>query len=321
VLASPGPLAYNGWVDTPTTGAPSPDKRVEPPRLCVYTALMGGYEELNKQQMALESEIPFICLTDDPDLRSETWQTRVVPRVLSMDPGRSQRDYKMRPHVHLSDFDVTLYIDNSVLLTQPPEQVFERYSSASAFCLSRNSYQATVLEEFLEVVKQGLDDQSRVFEQLNHYSLECPEVLEERPYWGGILLRDHRDPQVRAVLDRWYAHVLRYSRRDQLSVNAAFRQSGLTPLVMDIDNLSSWFHSWPHIVGRYKSKDAPAATPGLPVSVVLALEQRMADMERLHKQLSASEAWRVGSRLTAGAKEHPFLVGPLVRLAQFLSRR
>jgi hypothetical protein len=310
-------------VNGPVTVPPNPEKGVESPRLCVYTALLGGYENLNEQHMALQSKIPFICLTDDPDLRSETWQMRVVPSVLSMDPGRSQRDLKMRPHVHLSDFDITLYIDNSVLLTQPPERVFERYLRTSAFCLSHNSYQSTVLEEFLEVVRRGLDDQNRVFEQLNHYSLDCPEVLEERPYWGGVLLRDHRDPKVRAVLDRWYAHVLRYSRRDQLSVNVAFRQSGLTPEVMEITNVSSWFHSWPHIVGRHQGGGASisAALPSLPISVVLAFEQRTAELERLNKELSASEVWRLGGRLSEGTKEHPYLVGPLVRLAQFLARK
>ena len=194
---------------------------------------MGGYEFLNEQPMALKSDIPFICFTDDPDLRSETWQVRHVSPLFSMDPARSQRDFKLRPHVHLPEFDISLYIDNAVLLTQPPEQVFERYALSSGFALAEHSFRDTVLMEFLEVIKQGLDDAGRVFEQLNYYSLVSPEVLEEHPYWGGILLRDHRVPKVREMLDIWYSSVLRYSRRDQLSANAAFRQAGLTPEVMD----------------------------------------------------------------------------------------
>jgi hypothetical protein len=39
---------------------------------CVYTTLIGGYEKLNEQSVATNSRLPFICLTDDPDLRSET---------------------------------------------------------------------------------------------------------------------------------------------------------------------------------------------------------------------------------------------------------
>src|SRR5665647_394091 len=94
------------------------DARVASPRLCVFTTLIGQYEQLNEQPVAAQSGIPFLCLTDDPDLRSESWQIRPVSPVFGMDPIRSQRDFKLRPHLHLPDFDASIYIDNSVLLTQ-----------------------------------------------------------------------------------------------------------------------------------------------------------------------------------------------------------
>jgi hypothetical protein len=68
-------------------------------------------------------------------------------------------------------------------------------------------------------------------------------VLKEKPYWTAILPRDHRDHKVRAMLEIWKAHVYRYSCRDQLSVNLAFRLAGLTPVALPIDNHASWFHT------------------------------------------------------------------------------
>src|SRR5208337_2377479 len=223
---------------------------------CVYTTLIGGYEKLKEQPIALTSRVPFICLTDDPDLRSETWQVQHVPTLFSMDPIRSQRALKLRPHEYLPNFDCSLYIDNTVLLTRPPEELIEEHLSTSGFCLPKHSYRDTVLDEFLVVARTGLDDQNRIFEQLNHYSIEVPEVLQEKPYWSGILLRDHRNPIVRTMLEVWLAHVLRYSRRDQLSVNLAFRCAGLKPATLCIDNFASWFHSWPHFVKGDRQKGA-----------------------------------------------------------------
>ena len=43
----------------------------------------------------------------------------------------------------------------------------------------------------------------------------------------------------------WLAHVLRFSRRDQLSANFVFGQAGVVPHRLNIDNFSSWFHTWP----------------------------------------------------------------------------
>ena len=203
---------------------------------CVYTTLIGEYEELQEQPLTTSSRLPFICLTDDPDVKSETWQIRHVKPLFGMDPIRSQRALKICPHEYLPAFDTSLYIDNCVLLKIKPEQLIERYLGDSGCCLPEHSFRESVLDEFLEVEAQSLDDPGRIFEQLNYYTVEFPELLKERPYWTGILLRDHRNPQVRAMLELWWAHVQRYSRRDQLSINVALKESGLRPEVLRIDN-------------------------------------------------------------------------------------
>jgi hypothetical protein len=220
---------------------------------CVYTCLMGNSEALNEQSAAESSRLPFICFTDDPDLRSKTWEVRTVSKLFSMDSIRSQRTVKILPYEYLPDFDASLYIDNSVILERAPDTLVEKNFPPSGFSLVEHSYRATVLDEFLEVAAQGLDDPSRIFEQLNHYTIDCTEVLQEKPYWGAILLRDHRNPTVRKMLEIWFAHVQRYSRRDQLSVNLAFRLAGLTPDVLRYDNYKSEYHSWPCKVGGHTS--------------------------------------------------------------------
>jgi hypothetical protein len=46
-------------------------------------------------------------------------------------------------------------------------------------------------------------------------------------------------------MDIWMDQVLRYSRRDQLSVNYAIRTAGLRVNAITIDNFQSDYHSWP----------------------------------------------------------------------------
>jgi len=229
-------------------------------RKCVYTCLIGGYEKLSEQPTAAVSAIPFICFTDDPNLVSQSWQIRQVKPILPMDYVRSQREVKLRPHLYLDDFDLSLYIDNSVRLTRPPASVFDAFAGESDFSMPLHSFRETVFDEFLEAARLGLDDQSRIFEQLNHYLIDCAEALQEPPFWGGILLRDHRSPRVREICEIWMAHVLRYSRRDQLSANVAFRACRAAPGVMRIDNHESWFHSWPHAQDRDRKRRA--VSPG-----------------------------------------------------------
>lgn len=295
-------------------------------RPCVFTVLTGDYERLNEQPIARESEIPFICLTDDPDLRSETWQMQLAPRLFEKDPIRTQREIKIRPYLHLPEYDLSIYIDNSVLLTQPPELIVQRYFPHTGLALSLHSFRDSVLDEFLEVAKQALDDPCRVFEQLNHYTLLHPDILGEHPYWTGILVRDHRVPQLRTMSDIWYANVLRYSRRDQLSVNLALRQAGLTPDIMDIDNRRSHFHAWPITIGREREQSlrSPAETLAVsfttPVVRIRQLEEELAAVIRTHNELRSSASWRIGQRLSSSAMRHPRLVGSVLRFALRLMR-
>lgn len=272
-------------------------------RFCVYTALIGAYEPLNEQPAAAKSQIRFICLTDDRNLRSETWEIRHVSPIFEIDPVRSQRDFKIRPHVHLPDFDASLYIDNSILLKEPPESLLELFDRKTGFCLPAHSFRDTVLDEFLAVAEHGLDDQSRVFEQLNHYMIDCPEALQQKPCWNGILLRDHRNSIVQATLDLWMAHVHRYSRRDQLSINVAFRRSGLFPQVLQLDNHESRFHSWPHRQGRDVASRRPQISLCPPGARIRDLERRLAAQTRDHEQQRAERGRELERQRAERARE------------------
>ena len=87
-------------------------------------------------------------------------------------------------------------------------------------------------------------------EQLAHYRLNYPDVLALRPAAGGVLARRHRRPDVIAAMERWWYHVLRYSRRDQLSLLAALSDSSVSPVLVDLDIQSNLYWQWPASTGR-----------------------------------------------------------------------
>jgi hypothetical protein len=290
---------------------------------CVYTILIGDYELLNEQPVARNSSVPFICLTDNPELKSKTWDIRQTTPIFPNDPTRSHRDIKIRPHIHLPDFTRSVYIDNSIVLKLPPERLLDMAAaSPSGLLVPPHSFRETLLDEFLEVVRVGLDENSRVFEQLNHYLLSCPDVLDERPWWAGFMVRDHRHPQLRQALEIWALHVMRYARRDQLSLNVAFRAAGIQPLPLTIDNFESEFHSWPHARARDRNRGErnPAASLMPLAARARFAETRLHDVEieinAMREQIAELSAARDGLLRSTSWR----LTEPLRRLVQW-SRR
>ncbi|MBW9094620.1 DUF616 domain-containing protein [Microbacterium jejuense] len=244
----------------------------------MYTALIGQYDGLIEQPVAASSTADFICFTDDPDLSSETWEIRRVERAFPQDPVRSARLFKILGDESLDGYDVTLYIDASVLLRRSPEQIVEDWlTDEEEVALAGHAYREQLVDEFDEVVRLQYDDRARVYEQLLDYSVEYPEVLEARPLWTGMLVR-RRTPRVAAAMRVWANHVLRYSRRDQLSVVVALRSNDVAVRVLDVDNFDSPNHQWPVIPQR---RIPQGKAPMLPSGPLLA------ELRRANRQIEA----------------------------------
>jgi hypothetical protein len=224
-------------------------------RVCVYVTLFGKYEDLLEQPMAADSAIDFICITDDPELESDSWQIRIVQPAIATDPARSSRYPKICPHRFLADYDVSLYIDNAVLLTRPPEEIVTALlPDGAGLAAVEHSFRETVLDEFREVAKLGYEAPWVCYEQLEHYRQSHPDLLTMKPLIGGVLIRRHMHRDVIAAMELWWFNVLRFSRRDQLSLRVALEEANLTPVTWSLDVGDSGYWRWPASTGRIRSR-------------------------------------------------------------------
>jgi hypothetical protein len=259
-------------------------------RVCVYTILLDDGEALNEQPLARASSLPFICLSDSPTLRSASWEWRLVERPLAMDAVRSQRDIKIRPHRYPPEFDASINIDNSVVLDRPADALWAMHNRESGFTLARHSGRETLLDEFVAVMRLGLDDGAKVAEQFDHPLLAEQGVLAERPWWAGMLLRHHHRKDMVDLAEAWAVHVHRYSRRDQLAPNGVLARRGLRPGILQIDNGRSPFHHWPV---RVAARKRPRAADSAPVAMPHLLRQRMLEeREAAVARAQQSVAWQ-----------------------------
>jgi hypothetical protein len=217
---------------------------------CVYTVLTGNYETLNEQPALKECGLPCICLTDNPQLTSDVWEIRPLNSVFPWDPIRSQRDAKLQPHLYLPEFKASLYIDNALVLKRPPEELLSEFYTANQSVFIEHSFRASLFDEFREIMQTGLDDSARIFEQFNHYKASDISLFEAPLIWTAIMIRDHTADHFEQFCHTWSAHIMRYTRRDQLSVLAALRQSGHAYALKALDNYDSAWHSWPVAPGR-----------------------------------------------------------------------
>lgn len=299
----------------------------------VYTAIMGEYEDVIEQPMAVGSSIEFICFTDNPQLTSETWKIVHVEPHFPADPIRSARSLKILGHPSLSVAAETLWIDNRVVLAADPREVFDALPPDADALFIEHSFRETVREEFDAVLDGGYDDPGRITDQLLAYSDVDHSGLDSKPFWTGMMVR-RQNQRVERAMRVWMDQVMRYSRRDQLSIRYALAVGGVAVKIVAFDNRQSSWHEWldrrsPR-VGRLaspfvaRSEGRRIASAGALATAIdrahqFSTERRTAQINRLRGRANAAE--NEAKRLRAVAREYDAVKqSRSFRLARRLSR-
>lgn len=215
----------------------------------VFTALFGGYETLNELSHDSSPNTRYICFTDNRNLRSLSWEIKTVKPTILDNPARSSRAIKMLGHHYFKKGTRLLYIDNTVKLKVDGSIILNEWLEDSQLALMHHSSRRTVRGEFFACAAYGLDAQEKIREQYLHYKRDFPEVLKEQPYWGGMIARVNSESTDR-FMESWNSEFIRFTKRDQLSINVASKVSGVEIHSVSGRNDDTKWHQWPIISSR-----------------------------------------------------------------------
>jgi hypothetical protein len=210
----------------------------------VFTALFGGYESLNELMIEKKPDTKYICFTDDPNLKSQSWEIRVIEPTRLESSARSSRAIKMLGHRFFPDGTRSLYIDNTVRLKVDGALVLDSWLKSSQVAFMSHYSRKSVRGEFFICSAYGLDEQKKLWTQFQTYKHAFPDVLNQKPYWGGMIARVN-SPQADHFMAVWDEQFRLHSKRDQLSINVSSLISGVSINRVSAQNDESEWHIWP----------------------------------------------------------------------------
>ena len=209
----------------------------------VYTALFGRYEPLAAQIAKPEPGVDYICFTDDPELKSDFWEIKIMNQLVPGDSTRSARWPKIAGPLNVANYDRTLWIDNRIQLKERATELIPWLLGGRQIGMFTHCHRKTVLDEFHAVRHGRFDNAARIRETCNAIKRLRPETLAEAPMWTAIIAR-RSTPLIAESMQTWLAMVLRYSRRDQLSVNFSLGWHGIVANAVQACNFNSEWHRW-----------------------------------------------------------------------------
>ncbi len=214
-------------------------------KLVIYTALVGAKEPLANPLEALPAgattdlDLDFVCITDNPALSSPVW--RFVPiGQRHLPPEKLSRRPKTLPHEYFPDAEFSLYVDNTVRFKRLPQAADLATERPYLLRMFRHASRTDPQQEAGAIVMLGYDDVGTVCRQLDFYAAQGP-LAEIGPLSTcTVILRSHRHEAVKRFGSTWWESILAFSKRDQLSVDYALRESGA-----DIEHFEGATHDNP----------------------------------------------------------------------------
>lgn len=183
----------------------------------IYTSIYNNYENL-KAPKVVSPNCDYICLTDDPNLKSDFWNI-ICHAPENLDPTRKNRKTKILPHLYLPDYKYSVYMDGNIEMTGDFKYLVDTYLIDKDYKITGFNHpeRDCIYQEARACIKLEKDTTENIQPQMKRYYQEGMPA-HYGLFDNQILLRQHQDPQVIKLMEAWWEEVKHHSKRDQVSL-------------------------------------------------------------------------------------------------------
>ena len=185
-------------------------------KIVLFTAIFGEYDKLLLPER-IESDVDYVCFTDQPRNNYGVWQIRAAP-YYHPDPTRIARYVKTHPHELFPDHDIAVWIDANIILRADIHKYID---------LIRQNRK--IIGLILHPLRNCFYEEAKVCQRLrkDKFSIINAQVEEYRQqgvrHGAGLFETNFmvvflEDKRIHEIFDLWWQQIERFSRRDQLAL-------------------------------------------------------------------------------------------------------
>lgn len=196
-------------------------------RVAIYTSITASVDSLKGPIDHAGEEL--VIFSDQPR-HVPGWLVRDACDLFK-DPRRNSRAPKILAHQYLSNFEYSLWLDGSMRLRVPVQELVSRYLRDADIALFRHPDRCCVYEEAVVCADRNLDDPDVISNQMSEYRRNgYPE--NSGLHEAGVILRRH-SKSIETFNNAWWSEMCRHSCRDQLSLDYVLHATGICPAIIE----------------------------------------------------------------------------------------
>lgn len=197
----------------------------------VYTSIVNNKDSLKDNQNTVGAG--FIAFTDKP-YESRVWEIRDSCRE-STDPVRNAKKPKILPHLYFPDAEYSLWIDGSIELKVPLNDLIDKYLRDTDIAMFRHPYRNCLYDEALACTGFGLDNPTVIENQVKRY-MDEGFPTHSGLFEATIILRRHTN-NIRVFNETWWDEIVWGSRRDQIALPYVLHKTAT-----DVTDIEGYVH-------------------------------------------------------------------------------
>ena len=221
----------------------------------LYTCITGGYDTLSDPDY-ITKDFDYVCFTDNPNITSDVWIIKPLPKETDgLSSVKKQRCVKINPHLFLSEYDVSIWVDGNVAIKGDLNKFLDKnLTDDCSVYVPKHPFRNCIYEEARVVVKIRKDKEENVKPQIERYKKEgFPEKFGLLQ--SNIMIRKHNNEDCIKLMEAWFQELKDGSHRDQLSFNyALWKNQNIKVVYMDKLIYKSEFFKWNGIHKKNKSQ-------------------------------------------------------------------
>lgn len=192
----------------------------------IYTVITGNKDTLSEDMNTKGAKA--VCFTDNPDLKSEKWEIRLIPSLYK-DIRRDSRTVKLLPHIYFPEAEYSLYVDGNIICKVPIQRIIHEWLQDDDIAVFKHHTRDCLFQEAKECIRLGLDTPENVNAHIERYK-DFPE--HKGLYQCGMILRRHT-PRIKRLNEAWHAQYVTGAKRDQISFPYVLEKEGVSIFAID----------------------------------------------------------------------------------------
>ena len=190
---------------------------------CIYTFIVGDYDNL-KQPRIITPDWDYICVTDNPNLKSDVWKIIQIDDVdKKLEPAKRRAMSLMIGHRKYlpKHYDVVVTIGGQCVINIDLNELLVKYGYNDSYdaCICEHPNRSCVYDEANTIVQVQRDTPERISKHVQMF-IDEGYPAKNGLYTSGMMIINNNSENIHKYYDQWLSDYQSFpSVRDQMTMN------------------------------------------------------------------------------------------------------